>query len=144
MNIEELAMRLHDGELSPSERAEVEARLARDPALRATLGAVRRLSTLIQEAEISGAEAAPDVSEAVMAALLGAPPTPAHRSSPRAPARPWLRRLAAPAALAGLALAAGVAVMLTPPPAPLAPAARLVAPPAAAPVYSGDVRIEAL
>ena len=138
-------MRLHDGELSPSERADAEARLAHDPALRAALDTVRRLSTLIHEAESSRAERAPDVSDAVMAALLGAAPTQAPRSSTRAPARAWPRRLGAPAALAGLALAAGVAMLLTrPTEESLAPTARLVAPPTAAPVYSGEPRMEAL
>lgn len=64
---DELLMRYYDGELSPSEQAEVRARLERDPAARAALAAMSTVSSLVREAV--AAEPAPE--EGADAALRG-------------------------------------------------------------------------
>jgi len=92
-----------DGELDLASRLEIEARLARDPDLRAQVDSLRALRSALREQ--ADYHQAPDALRQRMAALASPPPT--------APARRWLSWRPLAGSLAGsLALAAVMTLAL--------------------------------
>lgn len=99
-------MEFHDGELDEDSKEALEAEVRLNPSARAKLRGLALLGDLVREAESSRA-APPDLVNAILDRTVGRP-APGPRAVPR---RPWQRF--APAAAGVLALAAGVAVVMS-------------------------------
>jgi anti-sigma factor RsiW len=117
MKPDELIMLLHDGELDEREAAEVQALLAEDPSARALLEQLEWVSSVVRESA-ARAPASDDLVDAVMARVASEPEE--RLLAPRPVAR--LRRPARSLALVSgaLALAAGLALLVTRGPHPQA------------------------
>lgn len=122
-------MRLHDGELSAEEAAELERSLSQED--RAVLGGLEQLGDVLRASEREELARFAGVADAVMAALEReqepakvVPLRPRVEADPELPASRRRKGRSTPVVIAGLALAAAAATALwlsTPPPAPSAP-----------------------